>query len=451
METETVIETETATGAAEGAQPTGGDDHSQDAHQEGGEAAQPGRGREPAPDSGASDEARLEELLARGKKDPDTVYSDEELDFLEKHKFGELPPSKTAKAEDADADAQGQDADPDKGDKKPQSDKGKAPVDPDLAEAMRDVGAKTPKELRAKVKELRQQLTGKDAQANAQLRKDNGVLLDRVRRESAIWADVKSGKPEAVAQALAHVEKVYGLKLAVAGQAGAQPAGRQAAASEVDLDATDVLPMEMFADEESFKKANGFLRGVVDQVKALKGRVGDFDAERARNREQHAQETARVAAIDELVEVAGMKGMESIAKISDLRGALKRWYTGGEDNPALEPLQKVLDKANEYNVPVKVAWNILRGEGFEVEVATAESRGREAAYSQKPSRSLSGKQGKEQESYHNYSDDQLREMAEDYTKAPPNWFKDDDSPNPSTIPRRAWKYFFSPEEIAAFK
>jgi hypothetical protein len=448
MENETAVDT--APEAAESAQPAGTDDHSHDSNQGGESAAQSGPGKS-GTDSAPSESERLAELLERQKSDPAVEFTDAELDLLEKYDFGNKQPEDAAEDEDTKDD--GQDDDSEKEEDKPQpDDKPKGKVDPDLAAAMKEVGAKSPAELKTKVKELKQALTGKDAQAAAQLRKDVGVLADRVKAEKGVYADLKSGRPEAVAHALAYLEKSYGVKLAIAGQAGAAPARSAAAApADVDLDLEEVIPKELFVDEASATKANGFMRRLVQELKDVKGKVTDFETEKARIREESAKQSATVGAIDEMVKIASLPGMESIAKIPNLRAALDRWYTGGEDNPAFEPFQKVIDKANEHDVPLDIAWKILRGEGFEIEVAAAENRGRKSAYDQKPSRSLSGMQGKGQDQYQKYSDEQLKEMAEDMQKAPPDWFTDDDKPNPKTIPRRAWKHFFSPEEIAAFK
>lgn len=451
METETVVE-DTATGAADGAQPTGAEGHSAESHQEGASAAQSEGGRQAAADSGASKEERLAELLERQEKDPAVVFKDDELDILEEHWEGKLQPQK-AKKDAADAKGDGQDDDPDKGKDDPQpDDDAKAPADPHLASALKRVGAKSTEDLVGKITELQRKITGTDAQATAQLRRDFETLSTRAKSEAAIWNDVKSGKPEAMAHALAHVEKAYGLKLVPAGgaasQGGARPEG--GSPSPADLDIEEVLPKDLFVDDASHGKANGFLRGLVQQVKDMKGAIDDFKTEKTRLRQETAAQSAQVSTVDEMVKVVGLKGMESIAKIPNLRQAIEDWYVKGVDNPAFEPIQQVLDIGNEYEVDLKTAWEILRGRGFEIEVAKAEQRGRKAAFEQKPSRSLSGMQGKDQEGYKQHTDDQLREMSEDYTKAPPDWFDKDDRPNHRTIPARAWKYFFSSDEIAGF-
>jgi hypothetical protein len=117
------------------------------------------------PDGGEKQEtSQIDNLVKKGEENPDYVYTDEELDLLEKTDFGEK--TKLAEeSEETDGDETEESEDEPKEKKGPK-------VDPEIEEAMKEVGAKDPKELAEKIKDLRKALSGKDAQAVAKLNKN---------------------------------------------------------------------------------------------------------------------------------------------------------------------------------------------------------------------------------------------------------------------------------------
>lgn len=373
-----------------------------------------------------SDTERLTALM-KISQDPEKANSltDSDLDFLEKHDFGAKPP-KEDKAKEPEVE-------PEEGEPEEIKEETANKPDPALAEALKEVGAKDAKELADKIKGLKKQLTGKDAQTVTRLTKDLETLSGRVKNEMALFNDVRAGKPEAIA----HLEKAYGLKLATS-QQEAKPTQSEG-----------LIPRDAFIDPESADLVNGVVGSLRDELKAVKDQL----AERSRKEtEVSAKAEATRAAVDEMVMVSGLKGMEEIAGIPNLRKAVEEWYAG-KDDPRFEVFQDVMNLANERTnkglpTDLEAAWAILYARGADLKIAKAKQEGRAEAYNQKPSKTLSGIQGKGNQEYQNYTDAQLKEMSEDLRKAPEDWFDADDRPLKAKIPKRAHKYFFREEASA---
>lgn len=381
----------------------------------------------PAQTVQVSDTDRLTALM-KISQDPEKANSltDSDLDFLEKHDFGAKPPKEDKAKETKE--------EPEEGEPEEIKEEAANKPDPALAEALKEVGAKDAKELVDKIKGLKKQLTGKDAQTVTRLTKDLETLSGRVKNEMALFNDVRAGKPEAIA----HLEKAYGLKLATS-QQEAKPTQSEG-----------LIPRDAFIDPESADLVNGVVGSLRDELKAVKDQL----AERSRKEtEASAKSEATRAAVDEMVMVSGLKGMEEIAGIPNLRKAVEEWYAG-KDDPRFEVFQEVMNLANERTnkglpTDLEAAWAILYARGSELKIAKAKQEGRAEAYNQKPSKTLSGIQGKGNQEYQNYTDAQLKEMSEDLRKAPEDWFdKETDAPLKSKIPKRAHKYFFREEAPA---
>lgn len=374
-----------------------------------------------------SDTDRLKSLM-KISQDPEKANSltDADLDFLEKHDFGAKPPKEDAKESKEP---------PEEGDPEEPKEEEASKPDPALAEALKEVGAKDAKELADKIKGLKKQLTGKDAQTATRLVKDVETLSTKIKNETALYAAVKAGDP----QAIAHFEKAYGIKVARGEQAQAKP-----------TDTTGLIPRDAFIDPESADLVNTVVGTLRDELKSVKDQL----AERSRKEtEASAKTEATRAAVDEMVTVSGLKGMEEIAGIPNLRKAVEEWYAG-KDDPRFEVFQDVMNLANERTqkglpTDLEAAWAILYARGADLKIAKAKQEGRAEAYNQKPSKTLSGIQGKGNQEYQHHTDAQLKEMSEDLRKAPEDWFdKETDLPLKSKIPKRAHKYFFREEATA---
>jgi hypothetical protein len=364
-----------------------------------------------------SDSERLKELVKKSK-DPEKASSltEDELDFLEKHDFGNKPPKEDKEPEEV----------PEEAKEKPEP---KAKVDP-LADVLKELGAKDAKDILPKVKELRKQLTGRDAQTVTRLQKDLDTVMGRVRNEKALWDDVRGGKPEAVQNALAFVEKAYGIKLVPADQA--QP---------VTLTGDGLIPRDKFIDGESADLVNGVLSKLTSRLDAWEKKSQTEEQKRV---ETAATEKATNDAIDEMVTLAGKKGLETLSQIPNLRQAIKEWYQG-KDDPRFEVFSQVMQLANERHVDLDMAWAYLRANGADLEIAKAKQDGIRQAYEQKPSKTLSGMQGKGQSEYTNYTDAQFQEMTENPRKVPQEWFDDNDQLVKSRVPKRGHKWLFPSE------
>lgn len=381
----------------------------------------------PAQTAQVSDTDRLTALM-KISQDPEKANSltDSDLDFLEKHDFGAKPP-KEDKAKEAKEP-------PEEGEPEEIKEEAANKPDPALAEALKKVGAKDAKDLVEKIDGLKKQLTGKDAQTAARLTKDVETLSTKIKNETALYEAVKAGNP----QAIAHFEKAYGIKVAHGEQAQAKP-----------TDTTGLIPRDAFIDPESADLVNSVVGGLRDELKAVKDQL----AERSRKEtEVSAKSEATRAAVDEMVMVSGLKGMEEIAGIPNLRKAVEEWYAG-KDDPRFEVFQDVMNLANERTekglpTDLEAAWALLYARGADLKIAKAKQEGRAEAYNQKPSKTLSGIQGKGNNEYKQFTDAQLKEMSEDLRKAPEDWFDADDRPLKSKIPTRAHKYFFREEAPA---
>lgn len=398
----------------------------------------------------------LKKLLEREKEDPDVRFNDEELDILDEYHDGKLKLTKAGnqpaeeskeKPEEEDPDSEpepekekegeGAEEEPEgdpEGD--PEPEKGEQKPDPDAEALMKELGAKSLKEARAKLKELRNKLGGADFKANAQLRNDVTALSTAIKNERALIADVKAGKAEAIA----HFEKAYGLKLAPAG--GAAPAAAPAAGGvQMPADGKTFLPKELFLDDAAADQANAVIGSLFQKVQSLEGAASEFQAEKTRTRQSSAEHEARLAAVDEMVTIA--QEIDGLNGVANLREAIDAWYNKGKDDPRLEPFHELFEISEQENgCSLKAALLIKRGRDSKKLIAEAEKRGRQSAFKHKPNPSLSGIQGGNGETtYTQLSERQIDAMADDHTLMPPDWFDEQDNPVQSKVPKRAWRLF----------
>lgn len=395
---------------------------------------------------------KLRLILRREKEDPNVKFSDAELDLLDQHYAGKIQPAKRTKAavshvkeetdtpaDDKPAEEEAPPSEEEDGEEAPETDEDEeeeAPgdePDADAAALMKEVGAKSLKEAVAKVKELRSKLGGKDAQAVAQLQR-------QVANEKALWEDVAKGVPAA----LAHAEKVYGIKIAsgpAPASTSAAPASTGAASGGPPSSGRTYIDENLFIDPESAKIANEAFRARDAELDGLKSQLKEVLDERDRNRKDTAMTQAKMAVVDEMVTVA--QRMDALKAIPNLREAIAAWYDKGTPDARLEVFNELFQIAEKEGCSLIAAATIKRGLDADRLVAEAEERGRKAAYGHKPNPSLSGSQGgrNEQGNYTPITQAQIEAMAEDHTLMPKDWFDDKDNPVQSKIPRKAWPLF----------
>lgn len=446
METTTTQAPAAPAPEATGAQPTAPDSTTETsgAKPEGKAQAEKTAGKGEKPIDTPENREKLRLLLRREKEDSNVKFSDADLDLLDAHYAGKIQPAKRSKpqgpkiedapkpeAEKADGEGdeppaeepEGEDADPGEDEDAPK-------VDPDAEALMKEVGAKSLKEAAQKVKELRSKLGGKDAQAVATLNR-------QVENEKALWADVAKGVPAAIA----HAERVYGIKVGPASAAPAAASSASAAPSAGGKGGRQYIDENLFIDPESAKIANEALRSRDVELDELKGQLKEVLEERDRNRRDTATTSAKMAVIDEMVTVA--QRIDALKAVPNLREAIAAWYDKGTPDPRMEVFNELFEIAEKEGCNLIAAATIKRGMDADRLVAEAEERGRKSAYGHRPNPSLSGSQGgrNEQGNYSPITDAQIEAMVEDHTKIPPDWFDDKDNLVKAKIPKRAWAAF----------
>ncbi len=132
----------------------------------------------------------LQALLKREKDDPNVQFSDKELDVLDKH-YDEVDNGKKA-APKVEVEAEPEDDDDDAPEPKAKTktqEKVKEEAEPEdepsdeVKSILKDLGAKSLKEVPAKVKELKSLIGGKDAQAVAKLTREKDEMVRSQRQE----------------------------------------------------------------------------------------------------------------------------------------------------------------------------------------------------------------------------------------------------------------------------
>jgi hypothetical protein len=372
---------------------------------------------------------KLRLILRREKEDPNVRFTDAELDLYDAYTSGKLKPGKRPAPQKAasplpegDKPKEKEEATPEP---EPEEESEEAPTetspDEDAKALMKEVGAKSLKEAHAKIKELRSKIGGKDAQAVARLAKEKDEL---VRSAQSLWSDVKAGKPEA----LSFVEKTFGFK--------AVPLNVAPEQAKVAGETPTYIDPKKFIDEDSAQMVNAVIDGLQKKVDRL---VAGLEEDKQKSRQEHAMTSARMAVVDEMVEVA--QGMEAIKGIQNLRGAIESWYNGKADS-RLEAFNDLFEIAKEEGCSLKAAATIKRGRDADRLIAEAEERGLKKAYGHKPNPSLSGSQGgKGQAEYQPLTDEQIDAMADDFKLMPNDWFDKEGNPLQNVIPKAAWRIF----------
>lgn len=358
----------------------------------------------------AQDEGVVLAGLIEREKEPGVQFTDAELDIMEKYHRGELKPGEKG------VDKQGEE-------KPVEGQKTEAQI---LEEIFKEVGAKNISELPEKIKGLRSALSGKDAQANARLSDENGRFKRLVANETALFEDARKGVP----QALAHIEKTYGLKL-VPATAASQA---QSADETLDDETADALT------EGKWSKLVGVNKTLQAELKSLRELVEGTqksvkDAETGREVKRQV--------IDEFHKVAqsvdGLKGTEN------LRNRIIDWYENGKDDPGMGSLMEVLTYANEsakvgFPISLEQAHRLMQAEKLPELLEEATAKGRNEAYKHKPSPTLSGLQGNENKNT-KHTPEQVEQWGYDPASIPAEFFDAKDNLDKTKIPKEYWKAF----------
>lgn len=373
----------------------------------------------------------LKELLKREKEDANVSFNDAELDVLDEHyakqDAGKKPKAKTEpeapeideedtevapkSKEKAEVEEEPEESEPDEG-------------DDDAKAILKEVGAKSLKEVTAKIKELRKGLSGKDAQAVAKITKERDDLANSGR---SLWTALAKGD----AKAMEFAEKQFGVKFA-----GSQPQQvQQSKTSEGD----EYVSPDQFIDPESAKLVNAAFKRMEDRIKATEGKFGTIEQERDRHAQENTHKEATRSVASEMVTIA--ERIPELKSIPGLREAVQNVLDGKPD-PRLDVFNELFDIAKEENCSLRAAFDIKRGRNTDRIEAEAIQKGLKQAYSQKPNPSLSGQTGgKGEASYQPVTPSLLEKWESDHNSHPESWYSKDGDILQNKVPKSAWKIF----------
>lgn len=361
-----------------------------------------------------SDSQKVTELLKKGEDDPNVKYSDEELDLLDKHYEGKIEENPVSEAKEEPEDEEVE---------KPKKEE-KKEVDPELKEALDEVGAKDLKELPAKIKELRKALGGKDAQAVAKLNKEVESLKSLQQNEIRLWEDYKKGIPEAV-----NIMRQRGIE--------------QSKPENVKPSENLLIDKDKFIDPESADLVNGVISGLKDQIDELKNQMSGVLSEKERYINENADREARNSVIDEMVRVS--QKIPEFKDVPNIRELFNDYHQGKEANPKItEVFDELFDIANQSGTNIENAFLIKKGRDADQAILRAKQEGQKELYNQKPNPSLSDAQSGEDGSRNvvkPLTDEEINAMEDDFRLMPDKWFDKEGEPIKDRIPKKAWRLF----------
>lgn len=355
---------------------------------------------------------RLKELIDITEKNPNKVLSAEDQAIYEEWVDKKIQPKERPEAKEKEVEKA----------EKPVEKVEKAPEKSEIPEhitaAMKEVGAKTPEELTAKIKELRQVVSGKETEA---VKSAKAELTRAADSERALWRDFMDGKPEA----LAYVEKNYGLR------PKAQP---QQVQPQTDFDP------EVLADADAL--TGGITSKVIAQNKALQDRLdaleGKFTGYEKTNQQQAINTQVSAQVVDEMLAVAGE--IPELKDIPGLRNAIIDRVVNRKEDPRLDAFNDLFQIAQEAGTDLRNALLIKRGRDAAVLIERAREEGLKQAYNHTPNRSLSSIQVEDAQPQ-SITDTQLAAMERDPRAIPDSWMDKNGNLDKAKIPKKAWPIF----------
>ena len=371
---------------------------------------------------------RLFEIEKKIAKDPRTVLNDEDQALYEEFVDGKLTPKERKFPDKANPEIKDKETDTDdKAEKVEKTEKPeKAEIAPEIAAAMKEVGAKSPAELAEKIKGLRAVASGKETEAVTALKTD---LARKAENTEALIRDLVEGKPGA----LEFVERNYGLKA----RAPQQQTQTQQPASDFDP--------EVLADADAL--TGGITSKVIAQNKALQERLerleGTFQTHQKSIQEQGVRQTVAGKLVDEMIAISA--NLDGVKDIPGLRNVIIDRVVNGKEDPRLDAFNDLFQIAEEKAVngiplPLGDAFLIKQGRDMAFLLEKAKEEGRASAYQHKPNKSLSGIQTEDAEKQ-TYTEGQLDAMEKDYRLQPKEWFDANGNLSQKNIPKKHWARF----------
>jgi len=388
------------------------------------------------------EELSIDQLLE--KENSDKELSEEELDRLDDHHNGDAKPKKDepeAKEEKP------------KDDKKPEEKAEKEEEDePEEDQSaldlkiQKEVGAKDKSEVAAKIKGLRQAVSGKLEKAPEfqQMKADNQTLMGKINSEVQLMQDAQKGNPKAIEHILTH----YNLKVV--------PEGTTITPTETEdptVENKTILDREAFVDDEAYEATNSALTKQQDtldkqqaQIDELLAEVKASKDEVQHNRNETSKAQAEVSMIDEIVEVSAK--LPGLSKMKDIRPAIKKWL---DDRDAGKPTDKRFNVFNDYflmankkKISLVDAYLMDEGSKSDLKYANAKLEGKKEAYRRTPNSSLSGLQGSRGEGENRqFTDAQVTAMESDDKLMPEEWFDSEENPVKAKVPPEARHLFWA--------
>lgn len=348
---------------------------------------------------------RLAEINKMVADKPDEKLSDADLEIFMEGQDGKLKPKETEAVEKSKVETK---------------EKAVAPAEDAVAKALKEVGAKTVEELPAKIQELRKALSGKDAQAVAQVTKERDTARTDLQAANKLISDLQAGKPEA----LKFLTEKLGIKL---------PDGKP-------------QPAQPFTKEDD-DLVGGALSRAFEQTQALRSRLEQIEAkaqegEQTRQQEQ-VQSKAKSQVVDEALAVAHL--IPELKALPNLRNRIID-FQAGKDDPELSTLSEVFDYVVNAHaekglmLDPETAFYVMRGKNMDAALAAAEEKGRKEAYNHKPNKSMSNVSTEEQ-SQQTYTDEQVKSWDHDASKIPNEFFDKDMNLDKKKIPQKYWPKF----------
>lgn len=376
------------------------------------------------PEGLGSKEEWLHTLLDREKENPGVEFNEDELDVLDEYYEGRIQPKKPKPKDEKESDEETKPEEKSEEEEPPKEDE-----DP-VEAVLKEVGAKSKKELLKKVKDLRKVVSGKvtASEEYKELKNQTTQINKKFENELALMNDVRAGVPEAIQ----HLEKAYGITVVKPGK----PETKQKPEVETNDSSEDE-----FLDEIAGKKITNLERTVAKLTQQLE----KVNGSNQKIQEKFAEERAEAQIVDEMVAVA--ERVPTLKSIPTLRKAIKAWREGKPDT-RLDGFQNLFKLANEKHVDLMTAHEILAGRNASLEIEKAKLAAKKEVYEQKPTRSLSDLQGRGVDNKPSYSDSQVEQMINE-GNLPEEWFDANDQPNAQTIPRKYLKLFFAPQELGS--
>lgn len=358
---------------------------------------------------------RLAELVKLTESKPETKLNDEDQAIYDEYVDNKLQPKERPAANSKDSEKEA----------KPEIEKAEKPekettdnpkVPAHIQAAMKEVGAKTPDELPAKIKELRAVASGKETKALGDMKQD---MARRAENSAALIRDFAKGVPKAVQ----FVKENYGIDF---------PTQTQTVTND----------SEMPFDADADLLTGGALTKLWTQLQQANKRLNEVDtgfkSHQQRLQEQSARQSATSTVVDEMIGVAGK--IEGLKDLPNLRNAIIDRVVNGKVDHRLDAFNELFDIAQEAGTTLENAYLIKQGRETQMLVARAKEDGRKETFGHKPNMSLSSITTEDAE-ITQFTDSQVDQMEKDYRLIPDEWMNAKGELNPAKVPKKYWGRF----------